>query len=345
MYQANSHRLYAAAAALLEKHFDVQPGESVLITADTRTEAALVEAVMGAATRAGAKVSAMIIPQLPFQGALADPYLSSAFAAAAANTDVWFDFCFPYVAGSKLHDAAMKAGKARYALLATASADSFTRLYGEVDFTDLMNFQVEVAEYIDSRAGSIARITCPLGSDFSFKLEPVKLKRERVARSPGMHTVPGAQSLYPDLESVKGRIVLQCLFDESYRQLRRPIAIEVDGHIRGFSGAAAEDIRQFERSLKRASSGALGYVIHLTLGFHPAARVGGNFIESIRALGTDAVGLGLPWWVEGGGENHPDGVLLDQSLWFGSQQILDQGRFVGPKQLTELYERLGPKFD
>jgi leucyl aminopeptidase (aminopeptidase T) len=341
------HRLIRAARTLIEGHFDVQSGEGVLISADTRTEPALIEAIADAVIHARGRPMAAIIPQLPFQGALADPYIPDTLAAAAARSDVWIDCCFPYLAGSTMHDAAMSAGRARYALLATAGASSFARLYGGVEFSSLMDYQMALVEYLDAKAGSVARLTCPSGTDLSFTLDAIKLKRERVARSPGMHTVPGAQSLYPVIPSVTGRVVLQAVFDEHYHLLRRPIRIEANGEIQGLDGAAAEDKPRLERALRRASgSDRYGSLIHFTVGFHPAARVTGkHFIEDIRALGTNAVGMGRPWWEEGGGENHPDGVVMDQSVWIDGELIVESGQWVGPSSLMPVYARVRPCFE
>jgi 2,5-dihydroxypyridine 5,6-dioxygenase len=343
----SDHRLSRAAATLVREQFDVQPDEGVLIGVDSHTERELVDAIAGAVIMAKARPVIAAIPQLPFQGALADPYIPDALAAAAAAADVWFDCCFPYLAGSRMHDRAMQTGRTRYALLATAGGASFARLYGGVEFAALMDYQMALVDYLDAKAGSRVRFACPLGTDVAFTLDQIKLKRERVARSPGMHTVPGAQSLYPVMPSVTGRIVLQALFDEHYRLLRRPITLEVDGRIRGFSGAAAEDRPRLERALRRAAGGRdLGHPIHFTIGFHPAARItGAHFIEDIRAIGTNAIGMGLPWWEAGGGENHPDGVVMDQSLWIDGEPIVDHGRLVGPQPLMARYERLRPVFD
>lgn len=344
----NTQILTRAAQALVREHFAVAPGENVLITVDTGTDTALIDAVFGAVSAAGGRPLVALIPQLPFQGALADPFLTDSLAAAAEASDAWFDFCFPYMAGSKLQDRAMKANRSRYCLLATAGAESFARMYGGVDFSALMDFQIAVSDFVGSKAGSQARFTCPLGTDITFTMDKVKLKRHRVANVPGMHTVPGAQNLYPLMETVKGKVVLQALFDEIYRPLRRPITIAVDGRIQGFSGAAAEDVARLERSLRRASgtgSQTYGYCIHFTMGFHPATRMTErHFVEDIRLPGTNAIGMGLPWWEAGGGENHPDGVIFDQSLWIDGEQILDGGKLVGPAPLVVAYEKLQPSF-
>ena len=51
--------------------------------------------------------------------------------------------------------------------------------------------------------------------------------------------------------------------------------------------------------------------------------------------GTNAVGFGIPWWEEGGGENHPDGVITQQSMWIDGEPIVTDGALVQP-ELAEL---------
>jgi hypothetical protein len=91
-----------------------------------------------------------------------------------------------------------------------------------------------------------------------------------------------------------------------------------------------------ERSLRRAGGGDFGHVIHFTVGFHPAARFSGtSFIEDIRSPGANAVGLGVPWWEPGGGENHPDAIMTTQSLWVRGQQIIRDGMVIAPSGLAD----------
>ncbi len=340
-------RLARAADCLVHKQFGVRPGESVLLTADSGVEHALIDAVVAAVARCGGKPLVALAPTLPFQGGLSDPYVGDSLAAAAVASDVWLDFCFPYHAGSRIHSAAMDAKRCRYGLLSISRAASLERLYGSVDFDALLDFNIAFMEFVSGVAGQAVRFTCPAGTDVSFVLDEVKLKRARVCDKPGMDTVPGAQSLYPVKDSVRGRIVIQALFDERYRRLRKPITITADGAITGIEGAAPEDHASFDRALRRASGeGKLGTFVHFTYGFHPAARFGGEqFVEDIRLPGTNAIGMGLPWWEAGGGENHPDGVVFDQSLWFGDLQMVDRGHFIGPEPLRALYAKLQPRLD
>jgi 2,5-dihydroxypyridine 5,6-dioxygenase len=76
---------------------------------------------------------------------------------------------------------------------------------------------------------------------------------------------------------------------------------------------------------------------------HPCARfTGKSFIEDCRVMGNNAVGLGLPWWVPGGGENHPDAILSRQSLWVDGQQIAEDGVIVAPPSLAKMVDELRP---
>ena len=74
----------------------------------------------------------------------------------------------------------------------------------------------------------------------------------------------------------------------------------------------------------------------------PTAQVTGKcFNEDMRALGNNAVGFGLPWWEPGGGENHPDGVLMGQSVWIDNELIVENGRIVGgPEELVRKADAL-----
>jgi hypothetical protein len=347
MTDFTSSRLVRAADTLVRSQFAVRAGESVLITADTATQRALLDVVSQAVMRAGARPLIAISPKLPYQGGLSDPYTSDMLKAAAPACDVWFDFCFPYHAGSALHNAAMEAGRCRYALLAMSSAQSFERLYGGVDYEALIDFNLAFMEFVRAAVGEEARFTCPLGSDVRFKVDQLKLARPRVRSMPGMETVPGTQSLYPVMDTVKGRIVIQALFDEEYRQLRRPITINVDGRISSLEGGGADDRISFERALGRAGGeGVFGYFVHFTYGFHPGARLSGEqFIEDIRIPGSNAIGMGLPWWEKGGGENHPDGIVFDQTLWVGGECVCEGGRFSGPGHLRALHAAMVRRLD
>lgn len=334
--------LAAAADVLLCDYMALRSGESVLITADTETDMAAAQAIMNAALVAGARPSLMVIPQLPFQGALADPYVPPALAAAAASSAVWVDLTFPYLAGAHVQDEAIKTGRVRYLLGGDMGAGGLVRLFGKVDLDRYYAVHQGFDAIVDAAIGKPVRITDELGSDVSFILAKPGFKKPRRAEAAGMYLVPGSCTMFPELESVRGEIHVSAAFHEYYTPLAPPLVFRVAGRIQEVAGGG-NDRRVMERALRRAAGGQYGHVIHFTHGIHPAARVTGtSFIEDMRATGNDAVGFGTPWWLPGGGENHPDAILTMQSIWIDGKPVVERGQIVAPTNLAELSDRLTP---
>lgn len=333
-----------AADVLVRDQFCVAGGETVIVTADAATDRTAVEAILAAAAGAGARPILMLLPQLPYQGKLADPYIPDAVAHAVAASDVWFDLTFPYMAGSSAHDRAMKAGRARYLLLGDADAAALRRLYGTIGIDALFLVQSSLDDLIEAHVGAPCRVTSASGTDITFRLGKAGGRKSRHAVKAGGSTIMGSCIFYPEPETVRGTVALDAIFHEYYSLLPAPIRLEVDGDIR-----RVDHVRQHEalteRALRRAGGGSYGRIIHLTCGFHPAAHFSGrSFIEDIRSMGSNAIGLGVPWWEPGGGENHPDGVVIRQSLWIDSEQVVDDGRIVGPADLAAAARDLDQAF-
>lgn len=334
--------LARAADLLCRDHFCIRSGESVLVTADGATDAAAVQAILNAAAVLGAKVATVTVPQLPFQGALADPYVPDPLAAAVRDCDVWFDLTFPYLAGSGAHRAAMAASRTRYVLIGDLGAGGLARLYGRADLDRLFDVQIELDRLIAEATGRPCRVTSPGGTDVSFTIAKPATEKLRHANRPGSQTVPGSAVIYPETDSVRGVVVTEAAFHEYYVALPEPIRLEVDGMIRKVEGGGREG-RVMDRALRRAGGGKYGGIIHFSHGFHPAARFGGrSFIEDIRVVGSDAIGLGLPWWVPGGGENHPDAVVASHSLWIDGEALVRDGELVAPGELADKAAALRP---
>lgn len=329
-----------AADALIEGYLGVAPDEQVVITADARSDRRVVDALLDSVRRRGGQPVAVVIARLPYQGGLADPYIPDACRRAVEGAQVWIDTTFPYMAGSAIQDALMKKGATRYLLLGDPDADGFTRLFGDADLDLYHDAQLAFDEVFGQAIGARCRITCPRGTDVSFKLAKPGINKPRRAITPGMYVVPGSCSIAPDIQTVQGRIVIGAVFHTFYEELRHPIEVEVDGRITGIRGAGAPAIA-FEKALRRAVHDGLGSIIHFTHGLHPTARfTGRSFIEDMRAVGNNAVGFGIPWWEPGGGENHPDGVVMGHSVWIDDKVLIDRGRIVWPDRLARTADAL-----
>ncbi len=333
--------LARAALALVRDMMCIVEGEHVLVTADTGTESSAIDAIVNASHSLGARVAvATLAPPLPFQGGLANPYMPDPVSAAAQNCDAWIDLCMPYIAGAAVYDQAMKNGRTRYFLGADIGADGIVRIFGRADLDQVFEVSDVFNDLLARSAGSQCRFTTPLGTDVTFQLAaPEGLAIERAAR-PGGYFVPGTVMVIPELDTVKGTVVCESTFHEYYTPLEEPYRFEVDGVIRSVTGGGTE-LAAIDRSLRRAGNGDYGNIVHFTCGYHPAARfTGRSFIEDQRVIGCNAVGLGLPQWVDGGGENHPDCVMREQSFWIGAEQIIDRGRIIAPAELRMATEKL-----
>ncbi|VTU45947.1 hypothetical protein SRS16P2_00404 (plasmid) [Variovorax sp. SRS16] len=337
MSTARRASVACAAQTLVGRHFCAQPGEAAVLTVDEASDPRLVEALSDSLAAAGAKPCVMRFPRLPLQGSLADPHIPEPVASAVLACDIWFDLSFPYLAGSGPFDRAMARKRARYLLLGDLDADGFARLYGGADFDALFDLQDCADSLLASAQGQACRLTTPAGTDLVFRMGKPANAKHRQASQPGAQTVPGSAIFYPELESVKGTIVLEAVFHDHYGPLESPLTLTVDGRVREVRGDAQRAL--MDRALRRAGGGEYGHVIHLTIGLHPAARTTGHsFIEDIRVVGRNAIGLGLPWWLPGGGENHPDGVVHDQSLWLAGEQVMERGRPVSAHPLARLLD-------
>lgn len=323
-----------AAQTLVRDQFCIKAGETVVVTADTATDSIAVEAILAAASGTGARTMLVTSPQLPYQGKLADRHIPDALASAVADSDVWFDMTFPYMAGSSAHDRAMKAGRTRYLLLGDVNGDALRRLYGTIDIDTLFEVQSSFDDLMAANTGASCTVTGASGTDITFRLGKAGGRKSRHANRPGGSTIMGSCIFYPEPETVRGVIALDAIFHEYYALLPTPIRLEVEGDIRRIHHVRDHETTT-ERALRRAANGNYGRVIHLTCGFHPAARFSGqSFIEDIRTAGANAIGLGVPWWESGGGENHPDGVVARQNFWIEGEQIIRDGRIVGPDGLA-----------
>lgn len=333
--------LIRAVETLLD-FLSVRAGEDVLITTDVSTDTAVSGAILAGAERLGAHPSVFVAPKLPFQGRLADSYISRTLAQSTKHCDVWVDLTFPYMAGSHVHDEAMGTKRVRYLLGGDMGRDNFRRLFGLVDLDQYFEAQGEFDTLFGGSIGKTVRITTPLGTDVTFKLGKTGFTKPRRATAPGMYLVPGTCSVAPQIETVTGKVVVIASFHEYYESLPAPVTLTVNGKISGLSGGGPSRA-PLNRAMLRAGGGEYGSIIHFSHGLHPVARMTGRcFIEDMRSFGSNAVGLGIPWWEPGGGENHPDAILTEQSVWIEDQQIVRGGLIVAPPPLAKAAERLAP---
>jgi hypothetical protein len=334
--------VHRGANVLITDHLSVKPGENVLITTDTQSDPMVGPIIFNAAMQAGARPMLATINQLPLQGKLADPHLPDSLRAAMVSSDCWIDLTHPYIAGSQAQDDALKAGRTRCMVAGGMDCAALARLYGIVPLDALYELQRE----FDHLVAAIGRQDLPADRRPGHRRDVRARQGHRHQAAPcgegGLRVfAAGICRDVSGLPSVRGRIVIVAAMHEWYGPLQRPLTLEVDGRIKRIVEDGPE-AQVLDRALRRAGGGEYGHVIHFSYGLHPATRYRGTcFVEDIRTTGASAIGFGRPWWEPGGGENHPDGLVLRQNLWIDGVQILKTGVVIAPAAIAATQLRVG----
>ena len=208
--------LARAATFIVRDFLCTKAGEQVLITADTASDAVAVQALLRAACVEGARAAVITVPQLRYQGALADPYVAEPLQAAMLACDVWLDLTFPYLAGSAAHAAAMKQKRVRGLMFHDLDGAGMARLFNPDLFTRLFDLQEAIDAVVNASTGKTCQVTNPLGTNVSFTIGRPATKKTRRVEEPGTYTPPGSAVIYPEIETVKGRIVIEATFHEYF---------------------------------------------------------------------------------------------------------------------------------
>ncbi len=307
--------LAQALETVVERCLRVGAGETVLVIADPGN-AELGDALMHAARAAGGDGVLMILP--PDRNRGTEP--PAPVAAAIAAADVFIAPCLPSLSHTSARKRASEVG-ARGATMPGVTSDLLARLMS-ADF-DAMSARCEAVAALLSEADE-ARLTCARGSDMRFDL------RGRAAISDdGDLRARGAFGNLPCGEGFAspaggaGTIAASSLLGAVADP---PVLLTVrDGLLAGADG------EQGAAYLARLDAhGPLGRnLAELGIGTNDRATLTGNTLEDEKILGTAHVAFGASAGIGGtvSVPVHEDVVVLEPSLWIGSTQVLDAGRY------------------
>lgn len=338
------YELGKAAYKLVNEMLKLKPEETLVITADTESDARVVNATAAAAFATGAKLMVIWIPSPLGVGKAADAMLPiEALIAALKVADVWVEFNNKWLLYSTPYEIAVKENKKlRYLCLAGMNVDMMVRLIARVDLQVL-------SEYVDKlvallRSSKHLKITTPKGSDVIMEIvEPIG-GETGYADAPGAHML-GGQVGPGYTESINGTIVFDGSIVPPIGILKEPVKLYVEkGEVVKIEGG--EDAKIFEAWLKSFRDLRMFRIAHVCFGCHPGAKLTGNIIEDERIWGCVEWGLGYvaeTLTLDGKpipAASHADGVCLNASVWLDGEQIWDQGKTVHP-ELAELARKLG----
>ena len=339
----------------MERLMGVQPGETVVLTADTGSDLRAVEATAAAAYECGAKP--LVVTHLcpATMGKSGDPYLPvDALSAVLKEADTWFEYDSAGLMFTTPFDVATTENKElRSICMGSGDVDLLVRCVGRVDFDAMAEFEDKLIAIL-SQASSM-RMTNAAGTDISFKQDPaIPLFGTGplfdAGRPPaGSYTLPGAIAWAPDLATVAGTVVFDGAIGIpalNLGVLRQPIILRIEeGGIVEFGGGPEAGL--LEPYLKSFDHPQTLRFAHTGMGFNPGAITRGRFgnlLEDERIWGSMHWGIGeisnnlIP-----GGQvpapMHCDGICLGCTLEADGVEILRNGNFVHP-EMAEVAERL-----
>lgn len=342
------YELGKASDTLVRELFKLKPGETFIITADTESDARVVDATAAAAFSVGAKPMVIWLASPLGVGKAADPMLPvEALAAALKEADAWIEFNNQWLLYSTPYDIAMKENKKlRYLNAVGMNPDLMVRCIGRVNYPALGKFLERLREM--TMSAKHMRLTTPAGEDLEFdnSSDPNHLYTlaKGYADTPGSHMLAGQIAWTPDLESINGTLVFDGSIVPPCGKLDEPVRLTIEKS-RVVKIEGGNQAREFEVWLNSFNDPGMLGLAHASWGFNPGAKLTGDIVEDERVWGCTEWGLGNigPILIAPDGisaASHTDGICLNTSAWLDGKLILDKGKIV-EEELAKLAKELG----
>lgn len=334
-----------AGRILVEDLFRLRRGETMVITADTESDARVVNATAQAVFAAGGKPMVVWLAAPLGVGKAADPMLpEEALVAVLKAADAWVEFNQQWIFYSTTYDRvyADPCGL-RHLCLVGMTPSMMVRCIGRIDHPALKRFQDQVTALI--KASRHMRITSEAGTDLEFDNEPGRniLCRDGYATTPGSHMMSGQISWAPALETMHGTLVFDGSINPPTGLLDAPVRLAIrSGVVEKVEGG--RQAQQFATWLAGFDHPQMFRVAHASLGFNPGAKLTGDVAEDERIWGASEFGIGnigkqlIPGGVPG--PSHCDGISLNTSVWLDDRRLTDNGRLCLP-ELIDLAKAIG----
>jgi len=335
-----------AADILCRELFKLKPGETFAITADTESDARVVEAVARAAFAVGAKPMVIWLASPLGVGKAADPMLPvKALSAALKESDAWVEFNNEWLLYSTPYEIATRENKnLRYLCLVGMNADMMTRCLGRVDYPNLKVFEETITDM--TKKTKHMKLTTPAGTNVEFDNDPTRpmICEVGYADTPGSHMLSGQIGWSPIFDTINGIIAFDGSIVPPIGLVKEPVKLHVEkGKIVKVEGG--KDAVDYEAWLRSFNDPNMFNMAHVCYGFNPGAKLTGNILEDERVWGCTEWGVGYvgPMLAPPKGipaASHSDGICLNTSVWLDGVQITDKGKVVH-KDLVEIAKKLG----
>ncbi|MDR7484569.1 MAG: hypothetical protein QN187_04490 [Armatimonadota bacterium] len=327
-----SFEVAAAARKLVEQVMLARPGEQVVITADSSSDARVVEATANAAFAAGAVPVVLWYPTNLTSGQ--DP--PRPVAAAIADCDVWIEYAVGYILYSNAYRRAMERG-ARYICLSGMDVQMMVRSIGRVDYPKVIAMGERLRALL--AAAREVKITTAAGTDLVADNAGRYVRHSgKLADTPGEPIMlVGQVSWAPLEETIAGRLVVDgCIWPPAEIGLvRTPVTLTIEaGVVTKVEGGA--EARTYERWLASFGDPNMYRVAHYSLGFNPGVtKPTGRIVEDERMFGIFNMGIGtqgpqmkaVGWKAAA----HTDCVVLTPTIHLDGVPLEVDGKYVHPE--------------
>ncbi len=340
------YELGKSADILCRELFKLKPGETFAITADTESDARVVNAVARAAHAVGAKPLVMWVASPLGVGKAADPMLPvKALSAALKESDAWVEFNNQWLLYSTPYEIATKENKnLRYLCLVGMNPDMMTRCLGRIDYPNLKVYQEKITDM--TKKAKHMKLTTPAGTNVEFENDPARpmICEVGYADTPGSHMLAGQIGWSPKFETINGIIAFDGSVVPPLGLVKEPVKLHVEkGKIVKIEGG--KDAVEYEAWLRSFNDPNMFNMAHVCYGCNPGAKLTGNILEDERVWGCTEWGIGYvgPMLAPPDGipaASHSDGICLNTSVWLDGAQLTDKGKVVH-KDLIEIAKKLG----
>ncbi len=332
--------LHNAAYKTVSLLAGVQKGEKVLVLSDTAIDRTMLEYVTACAHTLGGE-AALVLYETRDNVDMEPP---RHVAAAMLESDVIISFPLMYILHTQAYQEALKRG-ARILELTGMDPEMMIRLIGKVDYKAMCKLGDKLRELTQNAKKVV--IKTRKGTHLEFENDPSRpvFHNDGIVREKGLYKPLGGQiSWAPIEESINGVLVADGFIwpPDELGVLRGEVKLVIkEGRITEIEGGVEADI--FRKWLESLNDEKMYYVAHASWGFHPNARLRGIPLEDERVYAGVEFGFGSqsPKFKGkvGRAKAHTDISIVNPDVYFDSELVASNGRFVHP-ELRELDEKL-----
>jgi len=312
------------ARKLVSMCTNVQPGESVLIVADSKMTS-IARAVAAAAEERGAEPVIAVMTQRNFDSS--EP--PAAVAAAMKTAQV----VFSAVSISITHTQAMKdavAAGARAIALTAFTEEMMVSGGIDADFTRIRETCKVVAGRIAQ--AKVAHLRSEEGTDLTFQIQGRRVNAMAGVVGPGEFSpVPNAEVNVSPVEGTANGILVA---DASIPYLgigllKQPIRFTVrDGFIVSIEGGDPEQAGKLRAAWERQQDPNVYNIAEMGIGMNPECRFIGVMLEDEGVLGSVHIGTGTNITLGGSvkARSHYDLIMRAPTLMLDGKVVIEEGK-------------------